>query len=126
MKKYKMHFWISNISNTNVSLSDLNLTVPKKSHMNLLDEKHYNYTIDQLIISANSGSLHKKRDKIVIRQIPPDLTPKETVTKSNIPIDSRTKSIIIAKEEKYQELESLISDEEIEIARINQLGKYAK
>lgn len=126
MKKYKPHFWITNISNMNVSLSDLNLTIPKRAHMNLLDGKHFNFTIDQLIISSNSGSLYKKRDKVIIRQVVPDLTIKQILKESDIPLESRTKSIIIAKEEKYQELESLISDEEIELARINQLGKYAK
>jgi hypothetical protein len=97
-------FWVTNISCMNVSLADLNLTVKALSSANLLDKRHYQYTIDQLTKSFESGSIFKKRDKIVIRKLAPE------VLKMNVPfsretfIPSRERSILTIKDEKYEEL----------------------
>ena len=56
MKNKKMEFWVTNISSTNVSLSDLALTIKARSTVNLLDEKHYNFTLEQLLKSKASVS----------------------------------------------------------------------
>jgi hypothetical protein len=103
-------FWITNISNRNVSLADLNLTVNAYCSINLLDKKHYYYTAEQIEKSVNNGSIFRKRDKIIIRKFAP------TFTKANLPyikeayIPSRGKSVLNIKEEKYEELN--ISDEQ--------------
>ena len=103
-------FWITNISNRNVSLADLNLTVKSFSSINLLDKKHYSFTKDQLLKSEASGSIFNKRNKIVVRKIAP------TIINMNIPmvvetyIPSRERSIYSIKEEKYEELN--MSDED--------------
>jgi hypothetical protein len=103
-------FWVTNISNTNVSLADLNLTIKAFSSVNLLDSKHYYYTLDQLEKSQNSGSIYKKRDKIFVRAVAPE------VIRMNVPftretyIPTRERSVLEIKEEKYEELN--VSDEQ--------------
>ena len=103
-------FWVTNICNMNVSLADLNLTIKAYSSVNLLDKKHYQYTFEQLTKSVESGSIFKKRDKIVVRKIAPE------ALKANLPftretfIPSRERSIYAIKEENYEELN--VSDEQ--------------
>lgn len=103
-------FWVTNISKMNVSLADLNLTIKAFSSVNLLDSKHYQYTKEQVINSVKSGSIFKKRDKIIVRKIPPE------ILQANIPlaretfIPSRERSVLVLKEENYEELN--ISDEQ--------------
>jgi hypothetical protein len=106
----KHAFWITNISNRNVSLADLNLTIKAFSSVNLLDGKHYSYSLERLLASASSGSLAKKKDKLVVRQIAPELTRKNVVINRETAIPSRERSTYSIKEEKYEELN--ISDED--------------
>jgi hypothetical protein len=106
--KNKESFWVTNISKRNVSLADLNLTIKSYTSVDLLS-KHYYYTKEQLIKSVESGSIFKKRDKIVVRKISPE------ILKANMPflkdsfIPSRERSVIEIKEELYEELD--VSDE---------------
>jgi len=111
-------FWLTNISNMNVSLTDLNLTVKAYSCVNLLDAKHYYYTPEQLQKSAESGSIFKKRNKLVVRKISPEILQPinfqfgansiSVVHDAFIP--SRERSVLTIKEENYEELN--ISDEQ--------------
>lgn len=107
--KNKESFWVANISKRNVSLADLNLTIKSYTSVDLLSN-HYYYTKEQLIKSVESGSIFKKRDKIVVRKISPE------ILKANMPflkdsfIPSRERSVMEIKEELYEELD--ISDEE--------------
>lgn len=104
MKKESPTFWVTNISPMNVSLADLNLTIKAYSSVNLLDKKHYQYTLEQLIKSVEAGSIFKKRDKIVVRKIAPE------ILKANVPltretfIPTRERSLLSIKEENYEEL----------------------
>jgi len=102
-------FWITNITKMNISLADLNLTVKPYSSVNLLS-KHYYLTPEQLQKSAESGSIFKKRDKIVVRKIAPEVLQANIVLTSDTFIPNREKSIYSIKEEYYEELN--ISDEE--------------
>lgn len=98
-------FWVSNISNRNVTLTDLALNIKAYSTVNLLDEKHYSLNIDQLNRSKNSGSIFKKRDKIRVRVVPPPAIEKEKI--AFLPdgtIPSRERSILNLKMEEYEEL----------------------
>lgn len=110
MKPEQPAFWLTNISNRNVSLADLNLTVKAFSSVNLLDKKHYQYSLEQLQKSAEDGSIFNKRNKLVVRKLAPE------IFKANIPIaretflTSRERSTLAIKEEHYEELE--VSDEE--------------
>ena len=103
-------FWLTNISNRNVSLTDLNLTIKAYSSINLLDKKHYQYTSEQLENSSRSGSIFKKSNKLAVRKVAPK------VIQPNMPFDmetyipSRERSLYNIKEEKYEEL--TLSDED--------------
>lgn len=103
-------FWITNISNRNVSLTDLNLTVKALSSVNLLDKKHYDYTLEQLQISASRGSLAKKKDKLFIRQLAPQIIQKNIFLNREAIIPNRERSLYNIKEEHYEEL--AVSDED--------------
>lgn len=104
-------FWVTNISDRNVSLSDLNLTIRANSSVNLLDKKHYSLTEEQLNKSLESGSIFTKKDKIKKRIVPPVIEQEKRMTMDyNSALPSKTYSIYEIKQEKYEELE--ISDDE--------------
>ncbi len=107
--KQKYQFWITNFSNMNVSLADLNITLKPFSSVNLLDKKHYQYTLQQLEVSASQGSIAKKKEKISVRKHCPIIN-KDNVLVHISHMPSRERSIFNIKEEKYEEL--TISDEE--------------
>ena len=113
MKIEQPAFWLTNISNRNVSLADLNLTIKAYSSVNLLDNKHYQYTLNQLQKSVESGSVFKKKDKLVVRKIAPE------VIKANMPllhevyIPSRERSVFAIKEIDYEELRVENEDQKI-------------
>jgi len=104
------HFWVTNISNRNVSLADLNVTIKAYSSANLLDQRHYSYTYEQLEKSKTTGSIANKSDKIKVREIEPE------IMKMNIPflretyIPNRERSIFEIRNENYDELN--VSDEQ--------------
>jgi len=106
----KNSFWITNISKMNVSLADLNLTIKSFTTVNLLDSKHYSYSADQLIKSATEGSIFKKKDKLVIRQLAPKHEKSKILFDRETMMPSRERSIFNIKEEYYEELD--ITDEE--------------
>ena len=110
--KDKREFWISNISNRNVSLSDLYISVPAMSTINLLDTKHYPFTLEQLQKSASEGSLFRKRNMIVVRKVGPYSTNiiHDIQLDTSSPMPQRSHSAYEIKEEKFEELE--VSDEE--------------
>ncbi len=98
-------FWISNISSRNVTLADLAINIKAFTTVNLLDTKHYKYTLDQLLKSEASGSIFKKRDKIVVRTLPPP-THKDSgllIRREEI-IPSKERSLFVIKHEEYDEL----------------------
>ena len=101
---FKKDFWVTNICNMNVSLADLNLTIKAFSSVNLLDKKHYYYTLEQLEKSEKFGSIFKKSNKIKVRQIAP-----QTI-KMNVPfihetyMPTRGRSVFSITEDKYEEL----------------------
>jgi hypothetical protein len=110
MKKEDPSFWLTNISDRNVSLADLNVTIKAFTCVNLLDKKHYSLTLEQLQTSKEKGSLFLKRDKIKPRLAAP------TVINNSMPIfreavaPSRERSTLNVKEEHYEELQ--VSDTE--------------
>lgn len=106
----KQVFWITNISNRNVSLTDLNLTIKAFSSVNLLDKKHYDYSLEQLQASVSGGSLSKKRDKLFVRRLAPTIIKKTTAFNSESMIPTRERSLYNIKEEHYEEL--AVSDED--------------
>ena len=104
------HFWVTNTSNCDVSLGDLYLTIKSYKSVNLLDSKHYHYSWEQIYKSFSSGSIFKKRNKIVARKNPPHIAKKTLVLDRNSVLPSREKSIFEIKQENYEELS--LSDEQ--------------
>lgn len=107
-------FWITNISNKNVSLRDLALTVPgvkngNPRHMNLLDSRHFHYTAEQLEESATSGSLFAKSNLIKIRKVVPMVKVKPGLYVLNEPRNTPLRSQVVIVEKK---LEDLVNDDE--------------
>jgi hypothetical protein len=106
----KVSFWLTNLSNRNVSLADLNLTIKAFCTIDLMDSRHYYYNLEQLEKSAKSGSIYKKRKMLAVRKVAP------TIFKVNIPmveetfVPSRERSVLLIKEEHYEELS--VSDED--------------
>ena len=124
MAKIKKEFWITNISKTNISLSDLSLTINAFATVNLLDARHYYFTEEQINESLTSGSLYRKRDKLIPRIKAPEKITKELLIDKTTPIPSRERSTYSIKQENYEELE--ITDEQFaeqnaELAEIDQL-----
>ena len=103
----KHSFWVYNVSKMNVSLRDLNITIPANAIMNLLDERHHNYTLDQLILSASSGSLYIKRDKLKTTNNPPQIIPKATLQISKEARFIAPRSSVRVEEKKYDEIDDL-------------------
>lgn len=110
MKNKPKEFWICNVSNKDVSLSDLHLTIRSYKSINLLDNKHYHYTWEQIVNSCTSGSIFKKRDKIFLRDSAPIYRKKNLEIDRDSIIPNREKSIFEIKQEKFEELD--ITDEE--------------
>jgi hypothetical protein len=106
-------FWVTNQSPRNVTLADLALNIKAFSTVNLMDKKHYKYTLEQLIKSKESGSIFAKRDKIKVRDIPPprkDTNPIPFIQSSVIP--DRTRSIYQIDEKDYEELNVSVEDQQ--------------
>lgn len=110
MKKVIPAFWVTNVSDRNVTLSDLALNIPAFRTVNLMDTRHYQYNLEQLQKSATSGSLFKKRDKIAVRRMAPDVHKDGKLLDRQAVIPSRERSVLEIKEEKYEELQ--VSNEE--------------
>lgn len=101
-------FWVSNISDRNVTLRDLALSIKARSNVNLLDSRHYSFDLEQLQKSAESGSLYAKRHLLKVREVPPPEPVKIGLNKSKLPLfmaNNPLFSRFIIEEPKYEELE---------------------
>jgi hypothetical protein len=104
--KNKPTFWVANVSPMNVTLADLAINIKAYTIVNLLDDKHYSFNMEQLMRSKTSGSIFKKRDKIRCRKLPPPPKEKEAVPYLQDAVaPSRERSIFSIKENKYEELQ---------------------
>lgn len=72
--------------------------------MNLLDSKHFNYTLKTLEASAKSGSLFKKQNLVKVRQVAPVELPKTLLTVYKYPRYVASRSAVVVTEPKYEEL----------------------
>lgn len=103
-------FWITNVSDRNVSLADLNLTVQAFTSINLLDTKHHSYTREQLESSAKNGSLFKKRHLLKVRKSAPVQQNADMLIDRDAIVPTRQRSVLDIKEKNYEELN--ITDEQ--------------
>jgi hypothetical protein len=105
-------FWVVNISKRDVSLRDLNLTIRSRASVNLMDPKHYRYTLEQIKKSVESGSIFNKRDKIKVRKIPPYIeTSRILLSKNPLYNYDKVYSQVSYEEKHFEEL--LVSDEQL-------------
>lgn len=106
-------YWVSNLTQRDIGLSDLRVTIPAYRTVNLLDEKHYHLTIEQLEASAASGSIFKRKGLISVRDVPPPQPIKTVIQAFKGPALRRVeRSIIQVEVPVYEELQfSAESDE---------------
>ena len=104
--RFSEQFWVTNVSNMNVSLADLALSIPARKTVNLLDRRHYSFTKEQLEASETSGSLFKKQSKIKKRKVPPVTETRQMVEVDfNAVVPSRRRSVVQIEHIQYDELE---------------------
>lgn len=102
-------FWVVNLSDKNVSLRDLAITIPAHSNINLLGKKPQ-HTLEQLLASVESGSIFSKRDKIRVRNVPPQIPVPPGIYVMKEVRSGPIRSLVEIKEPKYVELD--FSDEQ--------------
>lgn len=90
----KPKLWVINISDRNVCLSDLALTIPARKAMNLLDKDHFHYTYDEIKASIDDGSIFKKRNAIKVGKGPPQEVDPQKFELAKRPIQIRKRSIV--------------------------------
>ena len=105
----KAEFWVTNLSPRNVTLADLALNIKAFTTVNLLDKRHYQYTLEQLKKSQESGSIFHKRDKIIVRGLPPEIQKDKMPFLQEAVIPSRERSVFSIVEVEYDELK--VSDD---------------
>jgi len=97
-------WWITNISKRNVTLADLRISVPAMKSINLLS-KHYSFTLEQLEISAESGSIAKKSNIIRIRRVEPKVIPEPGLYIYDGKFPRKSRSNVKVEKEFFEELD---------------------
>ena len=82
------NYWITNISKTDINLSDLNLIIRSNTSLDLLRSK--SITLSQIEKSIESGSIYKRRDKIVFGK--PQKVEEQQLKLSSLPRKCRSKN----------------------------------
>lgn len=113
----KKEFWVANISDRNVTLTDLATSIPARKNRNLLATKSP-YTLEQLEASAKSGSIHAKSDKIKVRKFSPIEMPAAVILVEKEPRPGKLRSLVEIKEKRYAEL--IYSDEQF-VAELSEI-----
>lgn len=111
----KAEFWIKNISKRNITLADLTLIVPAGISWNLMNSRHFSYSLEQLEKSATTGSIFKKSDKIKVRNVPPTKIVKPGIYVAvNDFRETTSRSLIQIEQKKYEELDFDMDSREAE------------
>lgn len=107
------HCWVTNITKLNIMIGDLRIAIPPLSTIDLLDYKHSNFSVEQVAMSINKGSLHTRlnQKKILIRESAPKETQRRIdISKTSFPFKNTIG--IKAEEKKYKEIEQDFEDDE--------------
>jgi len=68
----KKEFWVTNVCrHKDISIDDLRVTIRIGQSKNLLDSRHFSFTIEQLENSLLNGSLFKKSHLLKVRKVAP-------------------------------------------------------
>lgn len=103
--------WLTNVSKTyDVSLGDLRLTIRKGKSINILDSRHYHYTLEEIEKSLREGSLYKKREVIKIRKVEPEKTRKALMISGKPVVQKPLRSVVQIEEKFYEDLDILNED----------------
>jgi hypothetical protein len=103
--------WITNISKMNVTLRDLNISIPAMRSVNLISKRN-GFKIEAVEKSIASGSIYAKRNKIKVRKVAPEPI-KRTLEVSKEPLytsENVLQSQVVIDNPQYEELN--ISDEQ--------------
>lgn len=96
-----------------MSISDLRVTIRAGKSVNLLDDKHYKLKYDDIVKSANSGSLFTKRDILKVSDKPPVVPVMPGKQEAILPFQSRIKIDAIRVEaKKFADLGDLDDEEQ--------------
>jgi hypothetical protein len=123
-------FWITNITKKAIHLGDIGIVIQPMRSLNLLDTKHNSLTRAQLEKSAQSGSLFKKSNAVVVRKVAPGIVPKTYIPlKEDAIFPTKYHSSVELDNIKYEELEisdDAFAEENAESAQTDHLGKWNK
>jgi hypothetical protein len=119
-------FWVTNICKRNVCLRDLRITIPARRSWNLLDKRHFHFTEEELIKSAESGSIFKKQHIIKVRKVAPEVPVKPGIYICEAPLFVKKLSqqalVVLEPEPVYEDLELNFEKEEEFADEISDIG----
>jgi hypothetical protein len=117
------HCWLTNITKYKIVLGDLKFTLQPRQTIDILDDKHSNYTVEEVQKSISSGSISKKLNKsIYVRTSKPEPKRERKIKISEISYPYKSRSIVEVEEPNYDELEIEFSDEEYAEENANLAG----
>jgi hypothetical protein len=127
----KQTFWVSNMTPRNVTLADLALNIKAFSTVNLLDKRHYSYTLEQLLKSKESGSLFAKSAQISVRNVPPPIKKKEelpivrsafmpTRARSVLEVENKDFADLILSDEDQKKQDEIYAQENADLAELDE------
>lgn len=112
------YFWLFNISKRIISIPELGFHIhPGRKH-NLLDSKHFYYTLDELINCYKYGTIAKHKKELLVKltneknSVNKKLTDHRIIKISEVPMVTRFKMSLDLKEEKFEELEFIRESDE--------------
>lgn len=107
------HCWLTNITKNKIVLSDLKFTLKPYQTIDILDERHSIYTVEQVANSIKDGSISKRLNKsIFVRMSEPPKPIDRRIDLSETSFPYKQRTIVEVKKPNYEELEIGISDEE--------------
>lgn len=112
------HCWVTNLTKRDILVGDLGARIPSMKTVDLLDDYHSIYTLDQINKSKECGSLaaRLKAKQIIIRETAPQVNNIErTIDVSQVSFPNRNRSIVKNEERIFKELEIGNAKEEEEI-----------
>lgn len=107
------HCWLTNITKNKIVLGDLRFTLKPYQTIDILDDRHSFYTIEQVANSIKNGSISKRLNKsIFVRMSEPSKLPDRQIDMSKTSFPYKQRTIVEVSEPNYEELEIGMSDEE--------------
>ena len=107
------HCWITNATNRKIVLGDLRFTLKPFQTIDILDDRHSNYTLEEIENSINKGSIGARLNKsIYVRKEAPIKKNNKKIEISKVSYPFKKRTIVEFDEPNYEELQINTSDEE--------------